>query len=435
MKILYKTLLDLELWHDYYLGKSNFDGLVYDIDSISNYNVSNFLELIPTPECSKILKSLRWAFRSKPEGGSIFASVDEVTPNVPETDFKTVISISRPYRLTFWLTARNQNFANFTNLPLDIGSNQFFYFSNLSNNKQEYSIEDSNGGNATRIFLFLTESLQPYQAGSKYEFGQLVTDNNSETWEAIKYQESAVSEQPDADNWQKIGFSQYVSVLDRQTSQKLSRKLVIPNVEPGDKLRFTLTNVNDHETFVQEVTISANHPSGDLFIYSLNFTGQSPGLYSYKYFRNDELIEEDQFVLIDPINSQQAFGLVEIVLNQEKVTSPFSFLQSNDGQTIIEKKKKTYIIRFRNRSTYWQYHYEKPHEFNEGNLLPDFELSDERSYITKRPQELFKNPKSLLRVGDDNDKHLLPVPDVTRIRPEIDDSNSHVKKVFSDIYL
>lgn len=431
MKILYKTLLDLELWHDFYLGESDLNELVYDINSISNYDISDFLELTPTLECSKILKSLRWAFRSKSGGGSIFASVDEIIPDVPDTDFKTVVSINRPYRLTFWLTARNQNFANLTNLPLDIGSNQFFYFSNLSNNKQEYSIEDSSGDSATKIFLFLTESLQPYQAVSKYEFGQLVTDNNNETWEAINYQESAAAEQPDDDNWQKIGFSQYVSVLDRQTSQKLSRKLVVPNIEPGDQLRFTLTDVNDRETFVHELTISANHPSGESFIYSLNFTGQPPGLYSYSYFRNGDLEEEERFVLINPINSQQALGLVEIVLNQEKVATPFSFLQSSDGQTLINPK--TYIIRFRTRSTYWRYLYEKPHGLENADLPTNFELFDERSYITKKPKELFRNPKSESLLKDRNN-HLLPVPNTARIRPEIDESK-HVIKIFSDIYL
>ncbi len=337
MKILYKKILDLQLWHDYYLGRPRLSQPDPFKVPPSDYDISDTLELMPTLECWKVLKNLRWVFRLQLGGASIFASVDEVNPDAPNTDFQTTVSVDRPYRLTFWLTVRNRNFGNFTNLPLETNRNHILYFSNLSQNNQEYVLREDNGnivrdvdGNEKkRLFLFLTQVLPSYTENTQYRLGQLVTDNNNETWKALEYQDSAAATLQDTD-WEKLGVSQYVTDLDCYTLQELYLTQSIPNVNPGDGLQFTLSDVNDLKTFNYEVTVPDAHLSGDVFVVSLNFTGQTPGYYTYRRFRNSNQEEESKFVLVDPINVRNAFGLIEIVLNQDKVTSAFSILQPSD---------------------------------------------------------------------------------------------------------
>ncbi|OUL35150.1 hypothetical protein [Nostoc sp. 106C] len=398
MKVLYKKILDLEIWHDYYLGQPNA------LKPPTGYDISDMLALVPTPECLRVLRNLRWLFRPQPRGASIFAHVEQASSG----EFATLLPVNRPERLTFWLIVRDRYFANFTNLPLTKNREQIYYFSNLSGNQ----------GHA----LFLTQPLPSYAANSEYHLGQLV-NHDGKTLEALSYQASA-SKNPNANDWDILPNSQYVSELDRLPKQGLSRIYTIPKANPRDIWRLTLLDVHELETFALEVTTPSTHAPGDAIACSLNFSGQIPG--RYKLCLNN--IQVDRFVLCDPIASKDAFALVEIVLNQSLVPSAFSLLQPQDGNTLI--KPKTYVIRCKNRATRWRYRYEKPHGFSAASL-PNFELIDAKTYATKRPLGLRLQPDSLLTDGKDQ---LLPAPTSALIKPETD-AQARVTTIFSDIHL
>jgi hypothetical protein len=212
MKILYKQLLDLQLWHDYYLGQP--DGL----DSLPDtYDIANTLAFMPTLNCKRILQNLHWVFRSDRRGAVIFAEVDEVTQGV----FHTKIPVDRPYRLLFWLVIRDPYFANFTNLPFTSVRDRLYYFTNLSNNVQGQT-------------LFLTQPLPSYPAyypdQSSYQLGQLVTYADN-TWEAVSDRIPA-GNAPDADSWDVLPLSQYASELDQRSWQDFLQGRVIPSDDP-----------------------------------------------------------------------------------------------------------------------------------------------------------------------------------------------------------
>lgn len=306
MKILYKQILNLELWHDYYLGQPDPPTLPATDDEMSE-----ILALVPTTNCQQVLKNLRWIFRLQPRGATIFACVEEVTPGDSNTNFQTQIPVDRPYRLTFWLVVRDRYFANFTNLSLSTPRHQIYYFSNLS----------ANQGHG----LFLTQPLSSYTANTTYQLGQLVT-HDGKTLEALRDHTSS-SAIPDTSDWDIFPSSQYVSELDRLQKKVLLSTYIIPRANPGDIFRLTLVDANEQETFALEVTAPDDHTPGEAIAVNLNFSEQIPGCYQLR-LNNTQV---DKFILCDPAIARDAFALVEIVLNQNLVPPAFSLLQSQDG--------------------------------------------------------------------------------------------------------
>ena len=412
MKVLYKKILTLELWHDYYLGQPN------PLPSLPNkYAISDMLALVPTQHCRQILRNLRWGFQTQPRGGNLFAAVDEALSG----DFQTVIPVDQSNRLTFWLVVRDRYFANFTNLSLTPTRKQIYYFSNLSSNKRHDT-------------LFLTQPLPTYAANTEYHLGQLV-NHDGNTLEALRYQDSAHPPE-DRDYWKTLPGSQYVSSSDQLPRQGFSRTETLVSANPGDTFRFALTDVNHQKAFAFEFTVPDNHPPGEAIAVSLNFSQQPPGC--YRLSLNGTQV--DEFILLDPIVNKNVFALVEIVLNQSLVPAEFRLLEASLGETLI--RPKTYVIRFKNRATRWRYKYEpeRPHGFclerespaEDGcdSIDPRFIVLDRLSYVTKRPIGLRQQPEQLLN----NSNKDLPAPSVALIKPETN-SNQHVTSIFSDIHM
>ena len=229
IQIIYQPLFHIQLWHDYILGQPDPPTLP------DSYDISNLFTLVPTSECLRTLKNLRWVYRSDNRGGQIFAQVKAVDAE----NFATQFPIKEPHQLTFWLIVKNPYFANFSNLPLTTPINALYYFSNLSNNQ---------GHN-----LFLTHSLPTYTPESEYAIGQLVS-HEGELLEALTYIASA-EEEINEDNWQTIEPStQYVSILDRLTWQSSSRTQTIDNLNAGDSFTLKLIDANEQETFIFQGT-------------------------------------------------------------------------------------------------------------------------------------------------------------------------------------
>lgn len=397
---IYKKILDLELWHDYYLGQP--EALV---SLPGNYDISKLLTIEPTPDCLQILKNLRRIFRTQPHGASIFASVKEVKPG----DFQPQIPINRPERLTFWLMVRDGYFTNFTNLPLIRKPDRIYYFSNLTDNRVSPR-------------LFLTQPLPTYNAGAEYLLGQLVK-RGSNTLEALTYQAVAKTT-PSASDWQTLPGSQYISELDYLPRQPLVRTEQIPRANPGDIFQFKLLDANGVETFATEIIASDKHPLGDGIETNLNFTGQSPGRYQLTLNGS----EFDNFVIVDPLPSRDTFGLVEISLTASIIKPAVALLKTKAGKSLINPQ--TYAIRLKNRQTRWRYKYEQPHGFKPADL-PNFDPIDDKTYATKQLLGLRSPSANLLTDGKDRP---LPSPSVTLIKPEID-VDRHITNIFSDIHL
>jgi hypothetical protein len=351
---MYQKIFDLQLWHDYYLGQP---GLL--TTPPNDYDISNLFSLIPTLNCQRILRNLRWLFRSQRYGAALFTEVDTNRNNGIEDSSYTKIAINRSYDLTFWLVVHDPHFANFTNLPLTPLRDRLYYFSNLSNNQYEKT-------------LFLTQPLPSYRSfypgNTSYRLGQLVT-HGGKTWEALEDLLTA-ARSPNPQHWDALPASQYVSALDQYSRQEILQREIL----------------NEHSDTL-----------------SLNTLPEMP----------------------------HAWGLIKIKLNSDQVSPAFSLVRPEQGYTRIQPR--TYVIRFKNRSTHWRYRYKRPHGFKPEDLKKlhfRVDATDaERTYFTQRPQGLLQKPHRFLTDARDR---WLPVPQVTLIKPEIKDQKT---TLFSDIYL
>lgn len=433
MKLAFKPILRLEIWHDYHLDLSRrLDGLP------AGYDVSDAIALIPTQECQRVLRNLRWVFRNQPYGAILLAQVD-TTAEPPDTNGAALIPIvpvDAATRLTFWLVVRDRHFTNYTNLPLDTPSSHCYYFSNQT-------------GNQVGDRLFLTQPLSSYQSGTQYPLGHLVSyrkGKESMTLEAVRYQ-SAASRSPrfvdrsEGENgssskpksstgeWMQLPHSQYVSANDTLPHRGWSYPVALPEAQPGADLRFSLVNISGQESFAHTVKVPADHPVGTPLSIYLNFTGQLPG--AYRLLVNGDLL--DQFVLFDPMGGCDAFGLVEFSLAPNVVSPAFQLLEDREESPRL--RPKTYTIRFKNRATRWRYRCDRPHGFTPETLPNTLQIIDAQTYATPYPIGLCRQPNRFLTDGN---RKPLPAPGVSMIKPLIEtaaDGSRRVTAIFSDTYL
>ncbi len=434
MKSAFKPVLSLEIWHDYFLGQ------LYELDTLpTEYDLSETIALIPTQECQIVLQNLRWLVRAQPQGSVLLAQIDHTAENFSsKTGLLTpIVPIDVNARLTFWLVIRDRNFANYTNLLLDLPSNAIYYFSNRS-------------GSQVGDRLYLTQPLAPYQSGAEYRLGQLVsytTPQSEMTLEAVQYQASA-SSVPQliqelnsssrkhtsgathrAGEWMQLPRGQYVSSTDYLPRQDLVRSQTISSAKPGDQFQLSLVNLNNQSTFSHLVQVPNHHPVNTDFPVNLNFTGQLPG--HYRLLLDGNPI--DEFILFNSIVGRDAFALVEISLNPLAVPTAFQLLHPDPKAGHLQPK--TYRIHFKNRATHWRYHCDRPHGFSPDHLLPKLQLIDSQTYTTTYPLGLYRKPRDLLTDGNHKP---LPVPDISMIKPLVEaapDGSRIITAVFSDTYL
>ena len=416
MRTTFTPILHLEIWHDYFLGQP------VDLDSLPNqYDVSEAIALIPTSECEKTLRNLRWLFRSQPYGALLLAQVVDKANDI----LSPIVPIDLNVRLTFWMMVRDSNFSNYTNLPLTSTRDRLYYFSNLPGKEV--------GAFGKNKRLFLTQPHKEYSADNNYCIGDIVVHPNSElsALEAATYIPNSSSLSQEIDNkkfereWIRLPSNQYVSEQDQLRSQGLSRTVPLTLASPGDTVR--LANLNGQETIAFQVP-NAHPPQTDLTV-SLNLADYPLGY--YKIWHNKKQID-DEFVLVDPIAGRQVFALVEISLNPLFVSQPFQILDEKD-----KIHPQTYRIHFRNRSTYWRYHttYEPTDSFPEN--FGNFD-SKTFTFTTKLPCGHFRKPSKLVY----DEKHHLPAPSPTTI-PKVEfldhtlnaDGSRIIKAIFTDIYL
>ena len=438
MKLAFKPILRLEIWHDYYLNQ------VKGVDALPvGFNVTEAIALIPTQECQRVLRNLRWLVRTQPYGAIVLAQINtHDQPSRPDAaELEPVVPIDAEVRLTFWLVVRDRNFANYTNLPLDTPSNHIYYLSNRF-------------GNQMGDRLFLTRPLPPYEKGVTYSLGQLVSYQNGTeavTLEATQYQSTA-SESPqlinsaglnngngsaanpasttgEAGEWMPLPYSQYVSASDTLLHQGWFYKTLLSQATSGTDLQFSLVNLNGREALALTVQVPKDHPANTPLPVNLNFTGQQLGYYQL-LLDGKQL---DNFVLFDPVAGRDALALIEISLTPRVVPPAFQLLEEREER--LHLRPKTYHIHFKNRATRWRYRYNRAHRFTADQLPSYLQIIDDQTYATKHPIGLCRQPRGFPRDGNDKP---LPAPDVSMIKPLIGstpDGSRTVTAIFSDTYL
>lgn len=397
----------------------------YNLDA--NYNVSDIFTLRPTKACEKILRKMRWIARPHLQGITLFANVEAVSPGNFNTEYRTKIPVNHPTRLTFWLEVSDSYFANFTNLPLTAlpaNNQQVYYFSNVSGSTQIYDRESESGGSETIEYLFLSRPLRIYNETAENFLGSLVISGDN-TFESLTYQSTAMALN-DADAWVRLPRSEYVSDQDQLPLQAHNRLETIFSASPGDNLRFSLTDINDQNSFDQIVKVQDMHSTSNPFMLSLNFSQQTPGRYQYRLMSNADVTEE-VFVLFDPQESPKAIALVELAIASSTVSPSFELVKFQGDDTVIQPRD--YILRFKNRATRWRYRTLTPHGFDRASPPSGFIVIDEKTYVTVTSRGLLRQFSFPI---PNNGQRNLPFPSPSQIKI---DNRRPITQVFSDIYL
>lgn len=124
--LIYKTLFEVQVYHDYFLdnGAKKFDSMTPQEKQaqLERYNVSDYLEIIPTPETQQLLVNQRMRLILQSDGFKVVVSTEPGLPTKP------VIPLSDAAQMTFAVKIKDTYFNNYTDLEL--ATNRVYLFTN-----------------------------------------------------------------------------------------------------------------------------------------------------------------------------------------------------------------------------------------------------------------------------------------------------------------
>ncbi len=125
----YRTLFEVKLLHHYFLNRAEslFDNMddVSKGRSLMGYDVSNFVNIEPTPACARNLSKYRLIYKNTP-----FGFIVGTRSRKSGAKYFPAIEIEDDLQFTFKLTYNDVFFANYTSLPLVRTEDAVYYFQN-----------------------------------------------------------------------------------------------------------------------------------------------------------------------------------------------------------------------------------------------------------------------------------------------------------------
>ncbi|TDQ22699.1 hypothetical protein [Tenacibaculum caenipelagi] len=145
---MYKTLFNINIYHSYFLDEGErmffeFGGGNNGITPLTDkekqsleaqYNVNDFLRIIPTKETEETLKNHRLLFREHKKGIRVLSeTLTEIAEegNQEVTRYSPILRLPNSLVLTFYLKVHHPYFENFSKV-IEKSENQLYYLSNKS---------------------------------------------------------------------------------------------------------------------------------------------------------------------------------------------------------------------------------------------------------------------------------------------------------------
>jgi len=398
-KIIYKNLFEVKLLHHYFLNKGavGYDAMDPEQKTImeAQYDSRGIFQIIPTNECTSLLRAHNALFRSTPSGFmvGIKSVADEILPGV----FNPFIKPADELTFRFLLRMKDHDLLNYTALPLQNQSGSFYVFKN-------YQVE------GPAIFPSLSAVQPLFKPGKEYFPGDMLSDhpaNQTKLFTALLRTSNNTATTTD---WlEETGNAttplSYASSGDRYPVVQgiLIYKVKTANLVPA----FTLKN-SKGETINPLLTVI----TGDFYTIQADMRGFPAGFYTlHAENTNSAYLDEMTFYLLH--EEILPFGLVEI-----KVKSNLAGFDLLDQGHL---RSPVFELRFRNRLTFWRYfgkQFEVPFEVDDPLPVTRFGHIE-----IARPQE-----------PDDNKVVMLPNPSTALIKPEAL-VNMNEKKYYSDIHI
>ncbi len=402
MNLAYKKIAEIQLWHDYYLAKDASD-TEYWLDS---YNILNDIDFIPTPACKEALKNHKIVFKKTPTGFQLFARV--VPSDFDASLSKSFIFLDDQVKFDFFIEVKNSYFFNYTNIRFT-DQNKIFYFSN----KGKAALPSGDH--------FLTV---PHPNVASFSVGVQLGDivENGGKLHELNKNISIVTPFNSTDAFE-ISDDQrrYVTTQDALQWQGTRYEFKDPNnANPGEVIQFSLVDMDGNKVDLGKIPSTNQKQShyrtpldaSKALSHTIDLSNVKQGKYTMSINRIAGVISED-FYLLAKNERPNAFGLIELI----PTDAPSGFINNQNNESLIEPK--TYQIRFKNRTTAWQY-------FDKENAPIIAAGNEELKPLQQQPTEY----KLTLSSGA---SIIAPDPDIFIIYP--DNNSGIIEKIYSKTYL
>lgn len=405
-KIINDTLADAEIIEQLQTIKyayRNQDDQIILFRLSPLYNILDDIDFIPTPNCLEEIKNRKIIFKKTPLGFILLAKAEQVSGN----QYRTFVPFESELKLDFLVTVKNSFFFNFTNIPMSKKSNLFFF---------------SNHGNASEDFYLTTPHAEVTSFSTEMKIGEILLNTNV-LYELKEKITSAGSF--DVAKVFQIGdeASRYVTNQDALLWEKGRYHYRNENnTHPGEKVTFVLTNLITGRVFNLGKITNTNRSQAEYITpidaseslsHYIDLSNIPSGKYNMEITRQSGT-ENIQFYWFDPSIEPNTFGIIE--LYPKDIHTGFFEDNTTDDYII---SPKIYQIRFKNRTTLWQYFDKKGRPIiNDGD--EDFRA--------------LKQQPSAYKLTLDGTETVVPDPDISIIYPQKDEDGV-LEKIYSKTYL
>lgn len=398
--IAYNILFEVKVLHHFFLnkGETGFDHMSAEEQAqiMLNYDVRDFLEIYPTPDCIRVLDAHKCIFKATSQGIVVGIRAEANNENPPLFVPFNPFPVDQVF--AFAIQLRDMNFLNYTALPFDESSGKAYIFKNFSN------------GSPLR-FPDLSSSPPSFKNGRVYFPGDMVSNDPNNFTSLFTAINKTTNPTSDTTDWQAEHLSpnvplNYANSGDRHNVSHgmLLYKVNVPDLAPAITVKTALGSI---------ISPEINILSGDYRTVQIDMRGFPDGFYTVDFESlNPPYTDSFSFYLLQ--GRTRPFGILNLAM-----------LSNNPAYNMIDEtgclRSPVYHLRFRNRRTYWRY---VGKNFNSGS-------------VTEGPLPLTRygvihNVK--VKNKDGEDVHGLPNPGNAPIKTEAL-RNQGENKFYSEIHI
>lgn len=334
ISITYGILFEVKIIHHFFLNKGeNVYDAMSDPDKANmmlKYDAREIFEIVPTEECSKILRAHNCIYKLTSTG--IIVGLRAESDGLEPPKFKSFVTLADDLMFTFLIKLRDMDFMNYTSLPFTGNSGQIFTFSNTI-------------AGGSKKFPELSAIPPIYEPAKEYMPGDMLSDNLNNQTKLFTALQKTTQATSTAGDWMTEESAdnlplQYVNVNDRHPLVRgiFSYQVKVAGVEPVATIK-TATGI----TVTPKVMIL----SGDFRTLQIDMREFPEGFYSVHIESAVPVYTDDiAFYLLQ--QRESPYGIIQLNVKSDDVTY-------NMLDPLGNMRSPAYELRFRNRLTRWRY--------------------------------------------------------------------------------
>jgi hypothetical protein len=332
--ITYNMLFEVKILHHFFLNKGEtiFDSMSDEDKALImlNYDVREFFDIYPTPECLKTLNAHNCVFKATSQGIIIGIRAESDDQNPP--NFNPFNPFSTDQVFTFVIQLKDMGFMNYTALPLTGNSGKIYVFGNLTSS-------------SPKSYPSIASNPSIYEVDTEYYPGDMLagdTDNLTTLFTALKKTTSPVT---NTDDWMAETLADNIPLSYANKNDQhsvvhgtLLYKVSVPDITPSITVK-TASGI----TISPEINILA----GEYRTVQIDMRRFPDGFYTIHFEYPDPPYDDDiRFYLFQ--QRSNPFGIFNLALQSDN--PDYNMI---DGNGFL--RSPVYELRFRNRHTYWRY--------------------------------------------------------------------------------